>query len=69
MSTVGQAEMQREWLTYPEAQTVSGLGHTTLWKLVRCGEIQAAKVGKAVRISRRSLNEYMEGQAYAGVDA
>jgi excisionase family DNA binding protein len=68
MSAVEQAEIQREWLTYPEAQMVSGLGHTTLWKLVRSGEVQAAKVGKAVRINRRSLNEYMEGQAYAGVE-
>jgi excisionase family DNA binding protein len=67
MSAVEQAELQREWLTYPEAQTVSGLGHTTLWKLVRSGEIRAAKVGKAVRISRRSLNDYMEGRAYASV--
>ncbi len=68
MSAVAQTELQREWLTYPEAQMVSGLGHTTLWKLVRSGEIQAAKVGKAVRISRRSLNEYMEGQVYASVE-
>jgi excisionase family DNA binding protein len=63
--TVTVEQLQREWLSYIEAQTVSGLGRTTLWKLVRSGEIQAAKVGKAVRISRRSLSEYMERQAYA----
>jgi hypothetical protein len=28
------------------------------------GEVKAAKVGRAVRISRRSLDEYMERSAY-----
>ena len=30
MNTVEQTELNREWLTYPEAQIVSGLGRTTL---------------------------------------
>ena len=63
MSTAEQAELQREWLTYPEAQTVSGLGRTTLWILVTSGKIKAARVGRAVRISRRSLEEFMETHA------
>jgi len=54
-----EAELEREWLTYAEAGTVSGLGRTTLWKLVSAGDIRAARVGRAVRISRRSLGEYM----------
>jgi excisionase family DNA binding protein len=68
MNTVEQTELNREWLTYPEAQIVSGLGRTTLWKLVKDGHVGAAKVGKAVRINRRSLDEYMEGQAYANIE-
>ena len=63
MATTATQQLQREWLSYTEGQIVSGLGRTTLWKLVRSGEIQAAKVGKAVRINRRSLDEYMERQA------
>lgn len=54
----------KEWLTYPEAQQYAGLGRTTLWGLVSSGEIQAARVGRAVRISRRSLDEYMERSSY-----
>jgi excisionase family DNA binding protein len=58
-------EVQPEWLRYPEAVRYSGLGRSTLWKLVRAGEVRAAKVGKAVRISGRSLAEYMEKQSFA----
>ena len=68
MSATAEQRLQREWLSYAEAQMVSGLGRTTLWKLVRSGEIQAAKIGKAVRIRHRSLDEYMEGQAYASIE-
>lgn len=51
------------WLSYPEAQKLTGLGKTKLWELVSSGEIRAAHVGRAVRISRRSLEDYMERQA------
>jgi excisionase family DNA binding protein len=54
----------KEWLTYPEAQRYAGLGRTKLWELVSSGEIRAARVGRAVRISRRSLDEYMERSSY-----
>jgi excisionase family DNA binding protein len=57
-------EVQPAWLRYPEAERLAGLGRSTLWKLVRSGDIQAAKVGKAVRINRRSLEEYMERQSH-----
>lgn len=60
--------MQPEWLRYPEAERYSGLGRTSLWKLVKDGRISAAKVGKAVRINRHSLDEYMERQAYTDVE-
>ncbi len=60
MTTPAQIELQREWLTYAEAQTLSGLGRTTLWKLLSAGDIKAARVGRAVRLSRHSLAEYLE---------
>jgi excisionase family DNA binding protein len=55
-----QAQVTREWLTYKEAEELSGLSRTTLWKLIIAGEIKAARVGRAVRINRRSLDEYLE---------
>lgn len=54
----------REWITYREASEISGLSRTTLWKLISTGEIRAAKVGKAVRISRRGLDQYLNQQEY-----
>jgi excisionase family DNA binding protein len=55
-----QAEITREWVTYKQAEELSGLSRTTLWKLLSAGELQAARVGRAVRIKRRSLDEYLE---------
>ena len=58
-----QAEIVREWLTYKEAEQLVGLSRTTLWKLLSAGEIKAARVGRAVRINRRSLDGYLEQAA------
>jgi excisionase family DNA binding protein len=55
-----QAEIIREWLTYREAEQRVGLSRTTLWKLIGAGEIEHRRVGRAVRISRESLNTYMK---------
>ena len=52
--------VERKWFSYPEAERYSALSRTTLWRLVGSGEVKAARVGRAVRISRRSLEEYME---------
>ena len=51
-----QTDMTREWITYKQAEEFSGLSRTTLWNLVGAGEIQAARVGRAVRINRASLD-------------
>jgi excisionase family DNA binding protein len=58
--------VEREWLSYREAEVYVGLSRTTLWKLVGAREIKAARVGRAVRLSKRSIAEYMEGLANAG---
>ena len=50
----------REWLSYKEAQSLVGLGRTTLWRLVSSGAVEAAHVGRAVRINRASLTLYMK---------
>ncbi len=48
------------WLTYPQATAFANLSRVTLWRAIEAGEIEAAKVGRAVRISRESLNEFMK---------
>jgi excisionase family DNA binding protein len=56
--------VQREWVTVREAMEITGLSRTTLWSIYSAGEVRAAKVGKAVRINRRSLEEYRGRQDY-----
>jgi len=58
-----QTEIEPKWITYEEAQRLVGLGHTTLWRLVKSGEIKSAQVGRAVRLSRQSVEAYMEHAA------
>ena len=55
-----EAQVTREWVTYKQAEELSGLSRTTLWKLLSAGEIRAARVGRAVRINRRSLDGYLD---------
>jgi excisionase family DNA binding protein len=55
-----QAEVTREWVTYKQAEELSGLSRTTLWKLLSAGEIKVARIGRAVRINRRSIDDYLE---------
>jgi excisionase family DNA binding protein len=54
---------EREWLTYAEAGQMVGLSRVTLWKLVSAGEVEAARIGRAVRIDRESLTAYMKRSA------
>jgi excisionase family DNA binding protein len=64
--TVRETAMRSEWLNYAKASEFTGLGRTTLWTLAATGQVRAAKVGKAVRFSRSSLQEFMEKSSYPG---
>jgi excisionase family DNA binding protein len=55
---------QPRWLSYSAAQRFSGLGRTKLWELISTGEVEAAKIGRAVRINRRSLDDHMKRNSY-----
>jgi excisionase family DNA binding protein len=55
-----EVQVTREWVTYKQAEELSGLSRTTLWKLLSAGEIKAARIGRAVRIKRRSIDDYLE---------
>jgi excisionase family DNA binding protein len=59
---------EREWLTYAEAGEMVGLSRGTIWKLVSAGEVEAARVGRAVRINRQSLTDYMKRSATGSTD-
>jgi excisionase family DNA binding protein len=55
-----ETEVRTEWLSNRDAEKLTSLSRTTLWRLARVGEIKVARVGRAVRINRRSLEEYLE---------
>jgi len=59
---------ERQWLTYAEAGEMVGLSRITLWKLISAGEVEAARVGRAVRINRQSLTDYMKRSATGSTD-
>ena len=51
------------WLNYKQAEAYSNLSRTTLWqliKLIKARKIKAARIGRAVRIERDSLQAFME---------
>ncbi len=57
--------IESQWLTYREAQRLVGLGRTTLWRLAKSGEIEVSYVGRAARINRSSLIDFMKRSAGA----
>ena len=59
---------EREWLTYAGAGEMVGLSRGTIWKLVSAGEVEAARVGRAVRINRQSLTDFMKRSANGSTD-
>ena len=56
----GKTTITPAWLDYKQAEAYSNLSRTTLWQLINAGKIKAARVGRAVRIERESLQEFME---------
>jgi len=48
------------WLDYKHAEAYSSLSRTTLWALINSQKIKAARIGRAVRIERDSLQKFME---------
>jgi excisionase family DNA binding protein len=59
-----QTKIEPIWITYEEAQRLTSLGRTTLWRLVKSGAVKSVSIGRAVRINRESLEEYMEREAH-----
>jgi excisionase family DNA binding protein len=51
------------WLDYKQAEAYANLSRTTLWQLINARKIRAARIGRAVRIERDSLQTFMEQSA------
>jgi excisionase family DNA binding protein len=59
------ADVQPLFVSYRQAQELTGLSRGTLWGLVSSGNVEAAKVGTRVLIRTESLIHYLESQSYA----
>jgi excisionase family DNA binding protein len=55
-----QSPITPAWLDYRQAEAYSSLSRTTLWQLINARKIKAARIGRAVRIERDSLQEFLE---------
>ncbi len=53
-----------EYLSYRECERLYSISRTSLWSLITAGEVDAAKLGSAVKISRRSIEDYYRRHGY-----
>ena len=60
---------EREWLTPREVQEMLGIGHTKAYELLtRPGGIPNVRIGRAIRINRRELDDWLERQKHQDVN-
>ncbi len=52
-------QIRPTWITYRQAQTLTGLSRGTLWKIARAGAVPLSKHGHAARLHLPSLEQYM----------
>ena len=48
------------YITYKQAQELSGLSRSTIWRLIKSSEVEASKIGTAVRIDSVSLLAFIQ---------
>ena len=44
------------------SECLGGLGRTTIFELIRKGELQIVKIGRRTFITRKSLNDFVEAK-------
>ncbi len=57
-------EQQHEYLKVPEVAEILRVARSRAYELVADGEIPAIKIGRSVRVSRKELDRWLEGQRY-----
>lgn len=55
-------EQQHEYLKVPEVAEMLRLARNTVYQLVGEGEIPSVRIGRSVRVSRKELERWLEGQ-------
>ena len=57
-------EKRHEWLKVPEVAKVLRIVRSRAYELVADGEIPSVRIGRSVRVNRRELERWLEGQHY-----
>ncbi|QIN77498.1 helix-turn-helix domain-containing protein [Rubrobacter marinus] len=60
-------DAEHEYLKVPEVAKVLRIARSRAYELVAEGEIPAVKIGRSVRVSRKDLDRWLEGQSYTNV--
>jgi excisionase family DNA binding protein len=63
------SNVEPEWLRIEDLMILTSLGRTKCYELVASGELEAIKVGRAVRVSRDSYIEWARRHRYMDVVA
>ena len=58
----GSASVETMLLTAEEAAIVLGIGRTKVFEMLAARELPAIRIGRCVRISRRELERWIDGQ-------
>lgn len=59
-------DRERLLLRIPDAANRLSLGRSTIYELIRSGSLPVIRVGRAVRIPARALDEWVRDQATPG---
>jgi excisionase family DNA binding protein len=51
---------ESRYVSYAGAERMFSLSRTTLWRLLKAGEIEGVRVGRTLRLSVASIEEFME---------
>lgn len=55
---------EKEYLKVSEVAEFLRIGRSRAYELVGSGEIPSVRIGRSVRVSRRKLERWLEGQRY-----
>lgn len=55
---------EKEYLKVPEVAEFLRIGRSRAYELVGSGEIPSVRIGRSVRVSRRKLERWIEGQGH-----
>ena len=57
-------DREKEYLKVPQVAEFLQIGRSRAYELVADGEIPSVKIGRSVRVSRKELDRWLEGQRH-----